>query len=99
MSGMIPSGAYMVSNVAYPDRYISMSGDRDLVGHEAGDKVCVHCSSNVLHVLIDAHRSKSMSRTRLRILQLSLISRQGCTLGSTKWFVCLVLTDATLLTA
>ncbi|KAG2097779.1 hypothetical protein BD769DRAFT_1644155 [Suillus cothurnatus] len=83
MSGMIPSGAYMVSNVAYPDRYISMSGDRDLVGHEAGDKIQVDVTDEVAHLAtlfdiktglylgVDQMNGKVKGYTDPQVLQLS----------------------------
>lgn len=73
MSYMIPPGTYKIGNVLYPNRYVCMSGNKDFVGHDVGDTVREHRYSNVLPVLINAHRSKSKSRTRSSILRLSMI--------------------------
>lgn len=60
MSNMIPAGLYRIANVAYPNRYISMLEDH-FVGYNEGEIVCVHHHSNILPVLINAHRFKSKS--------------------------------------
>ncbi|KAG2050441.1 hypothetical protein BDR06DRAFT_960253, partial [Suillus hirtellus] len=56
-----PSGRFKIANVAYPYRYVSMSDDKQLVGQDDGNVVRVHHHSNVLPMLINARRSRSMS--------------------------------------
>ncbi|KAG2097778.1 hypothetical protein BD769DRAFT_1677729 [Suillus cothurnatus] len=89
MSGMIPTGAYMVFNVAYPDRYISMSGDKDFVGHEVGDKIQVDVKDEVEHLAtlfdiktgmylgVDQINGKVKGYTDPQVLQLSNSSRES----------------------